>query len=169
MPMPRRPITVPADFGAAHWRSPSGPGSYMPNGQLESHGQRYRSNPPAWDSEEPLWAARLFVGLNVGAKARWRPADVVRIVKRIRTDQTGDPSSSFLTQTGIYKHGSTGQVVTEKSVQVIILNTAFIPEVEFRQQMVALAEELARRLQQAEVIVELQRGGLVQRTIGVAA
>jgi hypothetical protein len=96
--------------------------------------------------------------------------DVVAIVRRVRDEQVGSPDSTFLYQRGLYtskKHK--GAVEDEEGTQIIVLN---LPEFgakhsEFRQQMLDLAEVLATELEQEEVIVEIQKGGISKETVGV--
>lgn len=93
----------------------------------------------------------------------------MEIVREIRTEQVGNPGSTFLLQKGIYAHAAGGPVIEEDGAQVIILN---LPDYgteppAFRKQIVKLAEDMARQLQQEEVIVEFQKGGVTERTMGV--
>lgn len=162
-------MTVPADTRRFAWRSPRGDiGFFEPNGRLtiERNGA-LEENPTGWASRSPIYAARIFVGFNVGRKARWKMSDVVRIVRRVREQQTGTPDATFLSQRGIYTSKRDDSVVDEKGAQIIILNlTGATPKV-FREQMIELAEEIATRLRQEEVILEIQRGGISRETIGV--
>lgn len=160
----------PVDPRRASWCSPDGrsKGSFRPNGVLQHYGPKM--NPSLWDSDE-TWGARLFVGLSVGTNKTWTQDDVVRIVRGVREEQVGSPDSSFVMQRGLYSQtvGDQKIVVDEDSVQVIIVNLPqweVTPEA-FKAQMVALAEALAQDLRQQEVIVEIQRNGIYQQTIGV--
>lgn len=163
-------MTVPADTRRFSWRSPhGGVGFFRPNGRmtLVGRGPEYAQNPTGWSSREPILAARIFVGFNVGRRPKWHMNDVVRIVKRVRKDQVGSPDATFLYQRGLYTSKRDESVVDEKGAQIIILNLAGEPLGVFREQMIELGEEIATRLKQEEVIVELQRGGISKETIGI--
>lgn len=163
-------ITMPADTRRFSWRNPNGDvGFFSPNGRMTLVGRDddFNTNPAGWTSRQPIYAARLFVGFNVGARARWTMNDVVRIVKRIRKAQVGNPDATFLYQRGLYTSKRDESVVDERGAQIIILNLVGASVPEFRQQMIALGEEIATKLRQEEVIVELQRGGVSKETIGV--
>lgn len=164
-------LILPVTTTSTSWSTPDGWGQFRPNGDMTLWQAPGTSmpNPARFAVTEPLWSA-LFVGLSVGSRPRWKDKDVIDVVAGVREEQTGDPSASFVSQRGIYRHESDGKVITENSVQVIILN---LPELktsrqQFREQMVTLAEKLAEELQQELVIVELQRGGVVKETIGVS-
>ena len=104
-------------------------------------------------------AARLFVGLNVGQDPKYTVDDVVRITKRVRKEQGELPDSSFLLQRGLFTDEVTAATVEENSVQVVIFNFDE-DEAKFEDEMGALAETLARELQQQVVYVEMQRRGI---------
>jgi hypothetical protein len=57
--------------------------------------------------------------------------------------------------------------MVEKGAQVIILNLIGATLREFREQAIALAEQIATKLRRAEVIAEIQKGGISKETIGV--
>lgn len=162
--------SFPADPRKFHWGSPNGRsnGRFIPKGQIKWHGPRL--NPTLWDAAE-TWAARMFVGLSIGRDKAWSENDVVQIVKAVREKQVGSPDSSFIMQRGLYTQTVDGEnvVVDETSVQVIIINLPqwSVPSDAFIEQMVALAEKLAQDLRQMEVIVEIQKNGMTQTTIGV--
>lgn len=106
-------------------------------------------------------AARFFVGLNVGQTTRWTPKDVADVVWAVRKEQGQNGSTTILSQLGIYE--SHGQKVEEPSVQVIVLDLTNTPEKKFVDEMAEVGETLARRLEQQEVILEIQKRGIVQR------
>jgi hypothetical protein len=163
-------VSIPADTRRFAWRGRSGDsGSFEPNGRLGLVGERpnLRENRTGWSSKTPIYAARIFVGFNVGPKARWTMDDVVRLVKKTRTKQVGSPDATFLYQRGLYTSKKDDSVVDERGAQIIILNLSGAPLRAFRTQMLDLAEELATKLRQEEVILELQRGGISKETIGV--
>lgn len=163
-------ITVPADTRRFSWRSPSGKtGSFRPNGPMTLEGRRadFAENPTGWSSRAPIYAARIFVGFNVGPRPRWTMSDVVQIVKRVRKGQVGSPDATFLYQRGLYTSKEDRSVVDEKGAQIIILNLSGATVKEFRAQMIELGEEIAEKLRQEEVIVEIQKGGVSKETIGI--
>ena len=155
---------LPADTRPAYWSTSEGWGMFQPNGRKRWSG--YKPNKKTWESAD-TWSARLFVGFNVGQETVYEMDDLVDLVRRVRERQTDDPSSSFVYQKGIYKHHS-GEVVEEPGAQVILINLGATPE-QFEKQMVELAEAIADEMSQEEVVVELQRNGIVQRVFGVSA
>jgi hypothetical protein len=132
-------------------------------GDVNARGQ----NPIAERYPEQI-AARLFVGLKVGNVERWSLDDVLSVTRETRVAQVGDgdPGASFLYQKGIYRETS-GAIIDENSVQVIVLNLTGATQEEFEAQMVEVAETLARRLEQEQVWVELQRNGVHVATLKV--
>ena len=159
-------LVLPTDNRAAWWSRPDGWGMFRPNGRRHING--YRPNPRTWSGGQDVWSARLFVGFNVGEDTVWSMRDLIDLVRRVREEQTGDPSSTFVSQRGIYKHADSGLVVEEPGGQVIIIAPGTPPD-EFAEQMMHLAEVIAGEMDQAEVVVELQKRGVVQDVFGVSA
>lgn len=162
-------VAVQANFGPKGW-TPKGrsSGFFRPNGPLiRVDPKGVVPNPPTWTSEDPMQAARLFVGFNVGNKPTYKLEQLVSLVRSVRKKQEAKPDSTFLAQQGIYT-GKDGTSVHEDGAQVIILNTDGIPATDFRGQMIELAETIAERFRQEEVILEMQRGGMSELTMGVA-
>lgn len=157
-------IVLPTDTRPAIWATPYGVRAFHPHGRKRWSGD-YRPNKTVWESAD-TFSARLFVGFNVGDKTVYEMKDLVALVRQVREQQTGDPSASFVYQHGIYKHEA-GQIVEEPGAQVIIINMGSSPE-QFIAQMVELAESIARDMSQEEVVVEIQRNGVVQRVLGVS-
>ena len=60
-------------------------------------------------------------------------------------------------------------MIEEDGAQVVIIRMPGESDAKFRRNMVALAETIAERMHQAEVVLELQRGGVVQQVMGVTA
>lgn len=157
---------VPADIRTHSWRSPQGRRStFRPNGAIEHVGPRL--NPATWSTRE-TWAARFFIGFNVGQETRWSLNHVVELVKRVRAAQGRSPDASFIAQVGTYTH-SGGDVVTEPGAQVILINTDGLEQEAFEAEMVAMAEQIAETFVQESVILEIQKNGVSQVTMGVAA
>jgi hypothetical protein len=157
-------IILPTDTRAAVWSTPNGARAFHPHGRKRWDGD-YRPNKTVWESAD-TYSARLFVGFNVGTETVYEMKDLVALVRQVREKQVGDPSSSFVYQHGIYKHYS-GDVVEEPGAQVVIINMGATPE-RFVEQMVELAEQICAEMSQEEVVVEIQRNGVVQRVLGVS-
>lgn len=177
LPMPAQRIAIQARVGRFSWNRRGEIGYFVPNGRVAIAGRKPAAalspNRTLWEADEPMYAARLFVGFNVGGETQWTMDDAVRIVRRVRGDQVHDPSSSFLYQRGLYTHverGGEREIVDEPGAQIIILN---LPDFgvsprEFERQMVELGEALAEDLEQEAVIVEIQKAGMTAKTISVA-
>ena len=174
--MPAQHIAIQANVRRFSWNHKGSYGWFQPNGKTAISGRpaaTLEANRTLWEADEPIYAGRLFVGFNVGDEERWSMDDVVRLVRRVRSAQVKDPSSTFVYQRGLYSHHEgpgEGHVVDEQGAQIIILN---LPEfevstVDFERQMVTLAEDIATELEQETVIVEIQRGGVTAKTIAVA-
>jgi len=155
----------PCNPGVFTYSSPHGGGTFRPKGKLAEHGMH--RNPEDWDFQD-TWAARLIVGFSVGQTPTYHIDDLIPIVQRVRTQQVGDPSSTFIAQKGIYQHKDPAQgIVVEDGAQIILIDTHQTERTVFRKQMVELAEIVAQELQQELVVVEIQHNGLTQVTIGV--
>lgn len=142
--------------------------TFVPTGALNFRGRGARS----YVKNRLLWtgpaadAARFFVGLNVNDDAKWSMADVMEIVRAVRTE-TGNPDSTFIAQKGIFQHAS-GEIAEEDSVQVIIYNLEDgVDYAEFRDTMIDLATRLAISLQQELVVIEMRKRGRSEEVIGV--
>lgn len=134
-------------------------GSYHPTGKLREHGSAHRQNPASILSKKTI-AARVFVGLSVKNKPKWSANDVIKIVSAERKRQVGDPSASFLSQIGVYQHHDSGEIVREKSVQIVLIDTHGTSLPEFTKQVTELGELLAKKLKQESVIVDVQVNGV---------
>lgn len=148
-------------------------GVFSPRGRLEEFGEDadkidLRKNPAAWDSDETL-AARIFVGLNDGDVPAYTFDQIVEAVKSFREEKHNKVGASFLAQRGWYLHKDGKHAVEEDAVQIVIIDVWGTPRRRFDQEMIELAEELAAVFNQEEVIVEIQKNGVTQRTIGVVA
>lgn len=134
-------------------------------------------NPVIWgEGEYPdSLAGHLFVGLNVGQSPRYTVRDVMRIVKRLRTEQTGVPNSTFILQKGIYKDQPSVDdpkdygVVEEDSVQVVVFRED--PKIEtkpsFRAHMIEIGEKICRELRQRTVILDLKQNSTTIELMGI--
>ena len=109
-----------------------------------------------------LLSARIFVGLYVGGRPRWRKRDVVEAVKR-----GWGHEASFISQDGLWT--DQGRLKPEKSVQVVILNLDHegnpIHKTRryFESSVGRLSEALRKQFRQETVIVDIQANG---RTVG---
>lgn len=161
-------MKIPADTRAVYLSGPQGrTARFRPNGKVQLVGQHVVANPELWASDEPMLAARLFVGFNVGAEPTWKMNDLITVVTRARVGQGHDPDASYLVQKGVYTSKKTGDTVTEDGAQVVLLNVSGEPQKSFEKEMTELAETIAGVLRQEEIIVEIQRGGIAVRTFGV--
>lgn len=170
--------------GRADWTAPDGDrGSFRPIGQIVQVGDDdlldARANPALWRSRTPTWSARLFVGLYVGSKKKWKLDDVVRIVHELLLpltaqdprdpQRTAKPGASFLAGKGLYRMEKGNYDITEDSVQVVLIDVWGWGEGQLRENAEIIAEELAQRLRQREVFVEIQRRGVATEVISVGA
>lgn len=144
-------------------------GRFKPTGELYEYGGPIE-NPVKWAKKATL-AARLFVGFNVGHQQVYKMKDLIDIVRGERKSRKKE-GATFVAQTGIFEHDAdfvTHGVVTEKGAQVIIFDMWNTPLKKFSQEMVRLAEKIAKKMRQEIVIVEIQKDGLSLETLGVTA
>jgi len=164
-----RKIAIPATLARAWGRSPSGAykWDFKPNGRPKTPSDCCLLR-PNWRTTEAPWAARLFVGFNVGDEPTYSMDDLISLVKAVRKKQRAALDSTFIYQKGVYTHEDDHGVVTEDGAQVIILNLdpATSKDV-FEAQMIELANVIVGEMQQETVIVEMQQGGIVREIIGV--
>ena len=160
-------LTIPANLRQTSWGSPDGKsrGTFKPNGRPTV---RTRNNlKPNWRSSEPMWAARILVGFSVGHEPVYNMDDLIRIVRRVRDKQGIPPDASFVYQKGMYTHTDGSGTVTEEGAQVVLLNLTGESREKFTEQMIELGNVIREEMQQEAVIIEIQRGGVVQEVIGV--
>jgi len=166
---------IPADTRRADWEHAGGAGSFRPNGKLQLHSvSEFVKNPQTWKATgTAAHAARLFVGFNVGGEPTWKIEQLIALVREVRRTQGAREDSSFVAQKGVYTHTNeeTGveKVIEEDGAQVILFKMPSETVKLFKQRVVELAEIICRQMQQAEVVVELQRGGVVQSVFGIQA
>lgn len=159
-------MKIPANLGFTAWGGPQA-GFFRPLGRVV-WGHRATDLGAVYFELENTLAARLFVGFSVANEPRWSLDDVILVVREVRERQApDDPSASFIIQKGIYKYKATGQVVEEDGAQVVIIDTRGLSYEDFRREIVELGEEIVKRLEQELVVVEIQRDGLVVKTLGV--
>ena len=138
-------------------------------------------NPAAWRARKPLQGARIIVGFNVGTEQKWTMESVLQKVFDFRRAQVeraykggwaqqsvtgGDVGLTLLSQQGVFQSVSDPQAHPENGAQILLLNTISEDEAHFAQEMEELADWLATELDQWEVILEHQRNGGVEETVG---
>ena len=109
-------------------------------------------------------SARIYVGLNVGDNPKWSVSDVVSVVVSVRLRQIGSAGASILGQRGIYKESRVKKLVVEDSAQVLVMNREGVPVETFVGHMKTLANALRSRLDQDEVLLEIQDKGVLIRS-----
>lgn len=160
-------MKIPADTRVKHWFNPGrkSEDSFRPEGKLDVIGPR--QNPErSWGTKDTL-AARLFVGLSVGQVPTWSQDDVVSIVVETRKKQGAQAGRVVPGATRRVTSHRDGSVMVEDSVQVVIIDPRGCTQEDFTTEIEALAEVLATRLDQEEVVVEIQRNGLALETFGI--
>lgn len=160
-----------ADSRFHHWEAPHGYGCFRPSGQKHYLGNpdAFEQNPRRWESEGDTYAARIFVGFNVGGEPRWDLDDLVALVRREREAQGHPPDASFVAQKGIYQSRRTGDVIEEDGAQVILIDMQGLSQKHFQSDMEKLAEAIAAELEQEEVVLEIQKNGISVGTYGIVA
>jgi len=156
------PTRIHANIGPFYCKG----GSFVPDkGTI-----MFEGNPPPREHlsyGKGAYSGLIIVGLNRRDGDKNNIEDIIATVRDTRIAQVDDPGSSFISQKGLYKHKVTGETVSEESVRVIImLLTDETPE-EFRENVLVLAEDLADKFDQEEVIVEFQDRGVTDFVIGV--
>lgn len=167
-------IKIPFNNHPMTWR---GGGVFRPEGKFEVVGSDEavaQDNPIKWGSRE-TWAARVIVGFKRRGKKPITMSQLVRLVRKIRLEQVGDPGATFLAQRGLYRHDA-GGIVDEPGAQVVIFNAdrvmpngkkvAVTPR-RFEKDIEKLSEDIATVFDQESVIVEIQKNGITQRTFGM--
>jgi len=151
---------IPAYTGeVVHKMKDGGVRRFRPKGPMYVAHDYYKPNPIEHFGSGGTRAARLFIGLNVGETPKWKPEDVMNRIYKIRKKQKASGDMSVLTQLGIYED-SEGRRIDEESVQVILLDLSDDPN--FVKNILDLADELRGELEQERIIVEIQKGGVVQ-------
>ncbi len=144
----------------------------------------YKENPIKSAHNRSVQGARIIVGFNVGIEEKWKMDDIIDIVFDVRRQQVesaiedkdakphplgGDVGVTFLAQKGIWQAVREKKVYPENGAQVMIMNIIAEKKSRFRDDMVEIAEELARKLKQNAVIVEMSKNGAIQETLEVVA
>jgi hypothetical protein len=132
---------------------------FKPVGKIQAHGDFSRENPATRRTGNKLIAARLFVGFNVDNRPVYTLEDVIDIFVRVREEQKRDAGASFLLQKGIYQPRGSART-EEDSAQIVVFNDEALPQEDFAQEMIELAEALAREMDQYEVYLDIQNKGI---------
>ena len=86
----------------------------------------------------------------------------------VRKEQIGVTDSTIIYQDGVLSHLEKDVTVTEDGVQIIILNLQeAVTSKQFEDQLVELGEAITRELKQRQIVVEMQKNGLYQYTMGI--
>ena len=116
-------------------------------------------------SPEKLLSALIILGLTSrDEKETFTVGEVVKVVRLVREDQGVPADAAVLSQRGIWRHKKDGRTVEEDGARIVILNVVGETEKEFLQNIEDLAAETVRSFHQERVIVEIQRGGVVEST-----
>src|SRR4029077_457237 len=135
--------------------------TFKPRGEVKEINPASKANPVKRRTGDQLLAARFFVGLNVGDKPTHSFEDVIKAVTDIRKG-----AASFIAQRGVYAP-HVGPRVEEDSVQILIFNDAGINREAFTDEMIILGEELAAKLKQEEIYLDIQNRGIVEDSFTV--
>ena len=171
-------VVIPCNhWSKAIWRALGGTesGSFEPQGKFSFAYESGRTalkprlNPRlSGITDKPVLSARLFFGFGEGPNPSWSIEDVLPIVKRVRKEQIGATDSAIIYQNGVLSHLEKDVTVTEDGVQVIILNLQeAVTKEQFEDQLVELGEAITRELKQRQIVVEMQKNGLYQFTMGI--
>lgn len=172
-------ISLPLRIGKFTWAD----GAFYPQGPMVTHGPSLdaRKNPRLWRSG-PVYAARLFMGFHRQDGGTVTLDDVVGLVHEFLLALTGrpedyhetaDPGASFVTQEGLYRYFRPAndqhefEDVREPGAQIILVNLWDIRPGDWKTAMQELGDILAAHFGQREVIVEIQRGGVVTDVYGM--
>jgi hypothetical protein len=142
----------------------------------------HKRNPVARATKEASQGGRIVVGFNVGIEEKWKMDDIVDIMFDARRQQVldaiedgdaqphplgGDVGMTFLAQRGIWQAVRDTEAYAENGAQIAIMNIIKEKKTRFRQDMIDLAEILARKLSQQAVILEMSKRGAVTETLEI--
>jgi hypothetical protein len=114
-----------------------------------------------------LLSARFLVGFNVHGEHHWTEDDLIRFFIEIREKQGRSAGATFLSQRGIWQPIGGRREPDEEGAQIIILNEDELDERTFIDEMASLGEELARRMDQDAIYLDIQRAGLVIESLSL--
>lgn len=140
---------------------------FKPFGSIETHGGRGHGDMALPRTGNRLLAARFFVGFNVDGKPHWTQKDLIRMFTQMRQRQGRTAGATFMTQRGIWQPVGAKLTPDEKGAQVVVLNEDQLNKPQFIREMVDIGEELARRMKQGEIFLDIQKAGVVDKSFTV--
>ena len=162
----KRITRVDADPRTFHWHSPEGvSGVFRPQpGQ-----RRIGPVPGPWTKNRAVLAARVVVALPDHNGRQRTVEDVIAVASAALAVQDHLALSDCIVYPGsweTWRKGCTDEVGME-GAQVILVPPGSSSKKVFHREIVKFAEAIAAGLGLAEVVVEIQRNGLAQETLGV--
>jgi hypothetical protein len=155
---------IPCYLGEAVYNLRSGARiHFRPTGRLQRVGVQASAFEALHRKKGKQLSARILIGLNVGTKTVYTVKDVVEATMKMRPK-----GASFLAQRGVY-FDAKGRRIDEPSVQIIILDFDKMTKQAFVDDMASLAEKLRKKFKQDEVVLEIQKSGVVTDVYGVTA
>lgn len=118
-------------------------------------------------SGEPLFEARIVVGLSVGTASKWTDGDAMAVTIRARQQQRRLGRVTIRRQSGAWQSDSGSPVVLEDSVEIEIWDDDNLGYEQFRSEMTDLARALCRDLQQEVVVLKILDRNLMRERIFV--
>ena len=160
-----RPITIV--------ERPGGPARFRPIGRIRViSSEAAKEVPRRWYGDARterkgarLLAARFLVGFNVDGKPRWTEDDLIELFVKIRQKQGRSAGATFIAQRGIWQPVGGLRQPDERGAQIVVLNDDGIDKVTFIEEMSAMGEELARRMKQDAIYLDIQNAGRVIRAL----
>jgi hypothetical protein len=143
-----RPIAIPEK------------GRFKPVGPLREHGSSRVSGRQSRTGSQ-LLAARFLIGFNVNREPRWTESDLIQFFIAIREAQGRSAGATFFSQRGIWQPLGGARDPDEEGAQILILNEDGLDEEAFTDEMATLGEELARKMEQDVVLLDIQKRGVV--------
>lgn len=168
---------VRAFLGQYAFPTQMGPRVFVPEGEIKTLIDAGSvGHNPVEEEFTNWWAARLFIGGNVGDEPTWSPLDIEdaflkewsAVVEAMKSEgilpKSAGAGASVVAQRGVFHGGH-----PENSVQIVVINDLNLEPVVFQQAMVKVAEKLCVVLKQNRIYVDMQLNGLSQRLLSVRA
>jgi hypothetical protein len=166
----REVIVVPWDPRGFVFAPPSGrSGRFVPSKGIDLYawqpgGQAARKN---YATSRRTRTARIVTPIGRRNVER-ATAQLVDIVRRVGAPSFSDAKGTpFFTSDGLFEFWTSGRARTERALAVVVMNARHDEAALFRAAAVVLAEQIAKGLRQAEVIVQIQVAGISQQLFGV--
>ncbi len=153
---------LPIRLGRSHWRVRNDTYSFQPEGVIY-FGDAIRRNPPVTWSRPGVCAGRIVLALARNGKRTGTVRDVSAAVAGLQRSRGQTSTASVASQSGVYEHKSDGKIAVEHGAQVAIISTERTTVARFSKGLVKIAEALAAEFKQEEVLVEVQKDGVVVR------